>query len=77
MQKTFLSANEIMEHYPELNQKFNWTLKDLRFFQSKRLLKGYYKSNQRITMIEESSLLELIAFTNQRIQEQIIIIKSK
>jgi hypothetical protein len=68
-----LTTSELIEKYPELKTRFNWTRKNLSFFMRSKLLIGYYNRNKRTTMIKESSLLELIEFTKEILNEQLLI----
>jgi hypothetical protein len=60
-----LSTNELLQKYPELQIRFNWTKRSLSFLMRNKLLTGYYNRNKRTTMIQESSLLQLITFFNE------------
>ncbi len=69
-----LTTNELFEKYPELKIRFNWTKNNISFFMRSKLLIGYYNRNRRKTMVQESSLLQLIEFTKESIKEQILIL---
>jgi hypothetical protein len=69
-----LTTSELFEKYPELKTRFNWNKRNISFFMRSKLLIGYYNRNKRITMIKESSLLELIEFAKETINEQLLIL---
>jgi len=70
MMNAHLSPDEILYKYPDLQDKFQWGKDDLGFFLRHRLVRGYYNRNKRKSFIEETSLLELVAFANKNIEEQ-------
>lgn len=75
MRKMYLTPKEIFEKYPDLKIKFNWTQSDIGVFMRNKLLSGYYSRNKRASMIEESSLLNLIKYVNGLLEEQILILQ--
>ena len=68
----FLTPTEVIEEFPELNDKLGWTNKDIGIFYAKGLLKGRYCYRQNKAMIKVSSLRPLIVFVND-VQSQGII----
>ena len=74
MTKDYLTPKEIFEKYPDLTIKFNWTKNDIGAFVRNKLLSGYYSRNKRASMIEESSLVRLIEYVNNTLEEQILIL---
>ena len=68
---TYLSSTELFEKYPDLKTTFKWTARNISFFLRTKLLIGYYHQNKRKTMIEENSIIDLIAFTKANISEHI------
>jgi hypothetical protein len=66
----FLSAEEILAKYPYIKDKLLWGKSDLGFFLRHKLIKGFYSRNKRKSLIEETSLLELIAFANKNLEDQ-------
>ncbi len=75
MRKIYLTPKEIVEKYPDLTFKFNWTESDIGFFMRTKLLSGYYSKNKRASMIEENSLLNLIKYVNCLLEDQILILQ--
>jgi hypothetical protein len=75
MRKIYLTPKEIFEKYPELKIKFNWTQSDIGLMMRNKLLSGYYSRNKRASMIEESSLLNLIKYVNSLLEDQILILQ--
>ena len=71
-----LTPTELFEKYPELKIRFNWTKRNLSFFMRCKLLIGYYNRNKHTTMIEESSLLDLIDFVKESLNEELLIPKN-
>jgi|GEM_PF-2676259 len=65
-----LNLDEILEKYPDLQDRLHWDKKDLGFFLRAKIVRGYYNRNKRQSMIEENSLLLLIAFTNKNLEDQ-------
>ena len=65
-----LSAAEILKKYPDLQNKLQWGINDIGFFLRNKLLRGYYSRNQRKSLIDETSMLQLIAFANKNLEDQ-------
>ncbi|GAB4235509.1 MAG: hypothetical protein Tsb0034_09680 [Ekhidna sp.] len=65
-----ISPEEIFELYPELQTKLNWRRQDIGIFLRCRLLRGYYDSGRRVSMIEKESLIELMKFSNCNLDKQ-------
>jgi hypothetical protein len=70
----YLSPEEILLKYPDLESKLQWGKDDLGFFLRNKLVRGYYSRNKRKSLIEETSLLSLIAFANKNLEEQKVIL---
>lgn len=70
----YLNPEEIMQKYPDLEAKLNWSKSDLGLFLRHKLVSGYYNRNKKKSLIEESSLLKLIAFANQNLEAQKVLI---
>lgn len=66
----YLTPSQIIEKYPELEQKFGWTAKDMGLFLKNKLLQGHYNHSSRKSMIKEDSIIRLIAFANEQIDKQ-------
>lgn len=75
MRNIYLTPKEIFEKYPDLKIKFNWTQSDIGLMMRNKLLSGYYSRNKRTSMIEESSLLNLIKYVNSLLEDQILILQ--
>ena len=67
---SLLTPTELIELYPEVESQFGWSAKHLGVFLICRLLKGSYNTNLRVSMIEQESLLALIQYTNNLLDEQ-------
>jgi len=66
----YLTPSQVIEKYPELEQKFGWTAKDIGLFLKNKLLQGHYNHSSRKSMIREDSLKKLIRFANEQIENQ-------
>jgi len=66
----YLTPQEVIEKYPDLIYKYNWTVKDLGHFLKCRIIDGYYDRGKRSSMIKETSLRKLIAFLNSNLDSQ-------
>ena len=66
----YLSPTEIIEKFPELNYKHNWSANLIGLFLKCNLLKGYYDRGRKVAMIEEGSVLDLIHFLNNKLESQ-------
>ena len=66
----YLSPEEILIKYPDLQDKLQWGKDDLGFFLRNKLVRGYYNRNKRKSFIEETSLLQLVAFANKNLEQQ-------
>ena len=65
-----LIPEEILAKYPELESKLKWRKQDIGTLLRCRLLRGYYDSKKRVTMIDENSLIELMDFANDNLDKQ-------
>lgn len=65
-----MTPTEIFKKYPELQTKLNWSKSDIGHLMRCKLLIGYYNRNNRVSMIEESSLMRLVAFINGSLENQ-------
>lgn len=70
----YLTPSQIIEKYPELEQKFGWTAKDVGLLLKNKLLQGHYNHSLRKSMITEDSLRRLIKFANGQIENQLVTI---
>ena len=70
----YLTPAQLIEKFPDLEQKFGWTAKDIGLFLKNKLLQGYYNHSSRKSMIKEDSLKKLIRFANEQIDNQKVII---
>lgn len=70
----YLTPSQVIEKYPELEQKFGWSAKDLGVFLKNKLLQGHYNHSSRKSMIREDSLRKLIRFANDQIDNQKVVI---
>ena len=66
----YLTPSQIIDKYPELEQKFGWTAKEMGLFLKNKLLQGHYNHSSRKSMIKEDSIIRLIAFANEQIEKQ-------
>ena len=66
----YLTPKEIIEKYPDLIVKFNWTVTDLGHILKCRIIDGYYDRGKRNSMIKESSLKRLIQYLNANLDSQ-------
>ena len=70
MVENYLTPKEIIEKYPDLTFKFNWTPADLGQILKCKIIEGYYDRGRRNSMIKESSLKRLIEFLNTNLDSQ-------
>jgi hypothetical protein len=68
--ETYLTPKEIIETYPELIVKFNWTANDLGSFFKCRIIDGYYDRGKRNSMIQISSLRRLVEYVNKNLDSK-------
>jgi hypothetical protein len=68
----YLTPTQLMEKYPDVHHKLNWTASDIGTLMRSKLITGYYSRNKRVTMVEECSLLHLIAFANTVLDHQLL-----
>ena len=47
----YLTPSQVIEKYPELEQKFGWTAKDVGLLLKNKLLQGHYNHSLRKSMI--------------------------
>lgn len=66
----YLTPNEVLEKYPILNIKYNWGTLDLGIMLKCKTLDGHYDRSKRGGVIKESSLLRLIKYINDSIEDQ-------
>ena len=64
------TPDEILAKYPELQSKLNWRKQDIGIYLRSKLVRGYYDSKRRITVIDEKSLIELMEFANGNLDKQ-------
>lgn len=70
----YLTPNEVLEKYPILNLKYNWGTLDLGTMLKCKILDGHYDRSKRVGVIKESSLLKLVEYINDAIEDQKITI---
>ena len=70
LENYYLTPLEIMDKYPQLAVKFNWTANDLGILLKCRILEGYYDRSKRNSMINEASLKRLISYVNGILESQ-------
>ena len=67
---TYLSPSEIIDKYPVLENKLNIGASEIGLFLKCKLLSGFYDRTKRVAMIEEQSVIDLVAYINKKIEEQ-------
>ena len=65
----YLTPTEIFNKYPQLQQKLNWSKRDIGTLIRCHLLVGYHHHTKRVSMTQERSLVELIKFVNESFDE--------
>jgi hypothetical protein len=73
----YLSPSEIIEKYPVLENKLNIGASEIGLFLKCKLLSGFYDRTKRVAMIEEQSVIDLVNYINNKIEEQKIILNGK
>ena len=66
----YLTPKEVLEKYPVLSLKYNWGTLDLGTMLKCKILDGYYDRKKRVGVIKESSLVKLIEYINNTIEDQ-------
>jgi hypothetical protein len=66
----YLTPAQVMEKYPELEEAFGWSAKEIGMFLKSRLLHGYYNHSLRKSMIDEDSLEDLVEYANLIAEKQ-------
>ena len=64
------TPEEVLAKYPELQTKLNWRKQDIGIFLRCKLIRGFYDSKKRVTVIDEKSLVELMEFANDNLDKQ-------
>ncbi len=65
---TKLTPSQLIEQYPEVADKWGWDARFIGNLLSYKVIDGTYNRNEKVSMIVESSFLELITFLNARIE---------
>lgn len=66
----YLTPAEVIEKYPELESSFGWSAKEIGIFLKSKLLHGYYNHSLKKSMIDESSIEELVDYVNGQVERQ-------
>ena len=66
------TPSELIEIYPEVKTKFNWSADTIGIFLAGGLVRGVQNRTKKCSLIYEDSFKKLIAFTNQTIASQMI-----
>jgi|GEM_PF-1094841 len=59
-----MTPEEIMEEYPEIGRKWNWTASKIGTFYSAKLLLGHRNGKENKALIVERSFQELVEYVN-------------
>jgi hypothetical protein len=70
MSDSKVTPSDILTKYPELTTKLNWRTQDIGTFLRCKLLRGFYDSKKRTSVIDEDSLIELMEFANKNLDKQ-------
>jgi hypothetical protein len=70
MKLNYLTPAQVIEKYPELEEKFGWSAKEIGLFLKARFLEGFYNHSTRKSMIREDSIFMLVKFANEQIEKQ-------
>lgn len=65
----YLTPQELIEKYPDLRNKLQWSPDFISMFLRCKLVNGYYNRNKRVCFIEEASLIRVIGFINSGFEE--------
>lgn len=77
LKNSYLSPTEIVEKHPLLQSKLNIGASEIGLFLKCKILVGFYDRTKRIAMIEEQSVIDLVNYINNKIEEQKINIDGK
>ena len=69
-QEGYLTPSEILDKYPDMEEKLGWGKKELGLFLKCNLLEGFYCRSMRRSMIKEESIFKLVTFANAAIENQ-------
>ena len=61
---SYLTPAQVIEKYPELESSFGWTAKEVG------ILRGYYNHTVKKSMIEETSIEDLVDYVNGQVERQ-------
>ena len=67
---SYLTPAQVIEKYPELENSFGWTAKEIGIFLKNKLLHGYYNHTLKKSMIDETSIEELVEYVNGQVERQ-------
>lgn len=67
-----LTPAEVIQEYPELYDKLNWTARDIGIFVSKGLLDGLFDRKKRVSFVDTRSIKNLVEFMNKKNSDKII-----
>lgn len=68
--KNYLTPTELINKYPEVSEKMNWSANDIGYMLRLRVLNGY--TTKRKTMIDEESFLGIVNWANTITQDRIV-----
>ena len=77
LKNSYLSPSEIVEKHPSLQNKLNIGASEIGLFLKCKILIGFYDRTKRIAMIEEQSVIDLVNYINNKIEEQKIYLDGK
>ena len=66
----YMSPAELIQKYPDVAAKFNWSPREFGLFLKCKLLDGYYDRRKRTALIKECSFIQLVRFVNDVIENQ-------
>jgi hypothetical protein len=67
--KDLFTPGELIERYPAL-KKINWSAETLGIFLRSGILKGNYSNSKGSSLIDESSVWELVKYRNNLLEAQ-------
>lgn len=67
---SYLTPAQVIEKYPELESSFGWTAKEVGIFLKNKLLRGYYNHTVKKSMIDETSIEDLVDYVNGQVERQ-------
>ena len=67
-----LTPSELIDKYPQVADKWGWDARFIGNLLSYKVLDGSYNRTNKVSLVAESSFIELMTFLNNRIKQRVI-----